>query len=690
MSQQKDQAVVALSINTIRTLSMDAVQKANSGHPGTPMSLAPVAYTLFQDVMRYDPAAPLWPGRDRFVLSAGHASMLLYSLLHLMRVPQLDERGQPTGEQAVSLDQIKNFRQLHSRTPGHPEFGHTTGVETTTGPLGQGLGNSVGMAIAARWLEKYFDRPGFELFGYNVYSICGDGCMMEGISHEAASLAGHLKLSNLCWLYDSNRITIEGHTTLAYSDDVAKRFAGYGWNVLQVENSEDRTSLKWALDSFRQTTDRPTLIVVKSIIGYGAPTKADTHSAHGEPLGDAEIVGAKKFFGWPENERFLVPEGVYDHFASSVGKRGRAARETWETKFAEYRQAFPDLAEQFTLMQNRELSRGWDKDLPTFPADPKGLATRDAGGKVLNALAKNLPWLIGGSADLAPSTKTLLTFDGAGHFEADNYGGRNFHFGIREHAMAAVCNGLMLSKLRAYGAGFLIFSDYARPSIRLAALMRLPFIHVFTHDSIGVGEDGPTHQPIEQLMALRAIPGMIVLRPGDANEVTEAWRVIAQFQHEPCCLALTRQALPTLDRTKYTPASGVSKGGYVLADAACGQPDVILIATGSELSLAVEAHEKLTADGIKSRVVSLPSWELFEKQSAAYRDSVLPPSVTARVTVEAGTTFGWERYTGLTGATIGMKSFGASAPFKDLYKHFGITVDAVVAAARQQLTKSNR
>jgi transketolase len=677
--------IANLSINTIRTLAMDAVQKAASGHPGTPMALAPVAYTLFQDVMRYDPDVPNWPNRDRFVLSAGHASMLIYSMLHLMGVKQLDKHGKPTGELAVTLDQIKNFRQLHSRTPGHPEFGLTSGIETTTGPLGQGLGNSVGMAIAARWLEQYFNRPGFEIFGYNVYSVCGDGCMMEGISHEAASLAGHLKLSNLCWLYDSNRITIEGHTELAYSDDAARRFEGYGWNVLRVDNAEDRESLKQAIATFQKTTDRPTFVVVKSIIGYGAPTKADTHTAHGEPLGDAEIAGAKKFFGWPETEKFLVPDGVCEHFKSGVGQRGRAAREAWDTKFAEYRTAHPDLANHFDLMQKRELPAGWDKDLPTYPTDPKGVATRDAGGKVLNALAKNVPWLIGGSADLAPSTKTLLTFDGAGHFEADNYAGRNFHYGVREHAMAAVVNGMALSKIRAYGAGFLIFSDYARPSIRLSALMEIPFIHVFTHDSIGVGEDGPTHQPIEQLATLRAIPGMTVIRPGDANEVTEAWRVIAQLQHEPVCLALTRQALPTLDRTKYAAASGVAKGAYILADAADKKPDVILIATGSELSLCVDAYEKLTAEGIKARVVSMPSWELFERQSAEYRNSVLPPTITARVSVEAASVFGWERYVGLTGKIIGMKTFGASAPFKDLYKHFGFTLEAVVAAAKEQL-----
>jgi transketolase len=688
MSQQQD--VAELCINTIRTLSMDAVQKANSGHPGTPMALAPVAYTLFQETLWYDPQAPLWPNRDRFVLSAGHASMLMYSMLHLLRVPQMEKHGRPTGEPAVTLDQIKNFRQLHSRTPGHPEYGLTTGIETTTGPLGQGLANSVGMAIASRWIEQHFNRPGHEIFGYDVFSICGDGCIMEGISHEAASLAGHLKLSNLCWIYDSNHITIEGKTSLAFSDDVSPRFLGYGWNVLFVADANDREALRRALSNFHETEDRPTLIVVTSHIGYGAPTKQGTHQAHGEPLGDAEITAAKKFYGWPENENFLVPGDVYEHFQAGIGKRGHEARVAWEAKFADYQRAFPDLADEFTRMQNRELPPGWDKDLPTFPADPKGLATRDAGGKVLNALAKNYPWLIGGSADLAPSTKTLLTFDGAGHFQAGSYGGRNFHWGVREHAMASVVNGLALSKVRAYGAGFLIFSDYARPSIRLAALMEIPFIHVFTHDSIGVGEDGPTHQPVEQLMSLRAIPGMIVLRPGDANEVTEAWRVIAQLQHEPACLALTRQALPTLDRTKYAAASGVAKGAYVLADAAGGQPDVILIATGSELSLAVDAHEKLTADGIKSRVVSMPSWELFEKQSLEYRNSVLPPSVAARVTVEAGTTFGWERHAGLTGAIIGMKSFGASAPFKDLYKHFGITVDAILAAARQQLKMNRR
>ncbi len=685
MSQPSDLATLA--INTIRTLSMDAVQKANSGHPGTPMALAPVAYTLWQEVLRFDPADPIWPNRDRFVLSAGHASMLLYSMLHLTGVKAVNGKYERLGELAVPLDDIIRFRQLDSRCPGHPEYRWTSGVETTTGPLGQGLANSVGMAIAERWMASYFNRPGFEMFNYNVYSVCGDGCLMEGVSAEAASLAGHLKLSNLCWIYDSNRITIEGKTSLAFSEDVGKRFEGYGWNVLRITDANDRAAFKTAIDTFQTTTDRPTFVIVESRIAFGAPTKEDHHSAHGEPLGDAEIAGTKKNYGWPEDAKFLVPDGVYEHFQQGIGQRGHAAREAWMKLFGEYSKQHPELADQLNRMQHRELPAGWDKDLPTFPADPKGLATRESSGKVLNALAKNYPWLIGGSADLAPSTKTLLTFDGTGHFQADNYGGRNFHFGVREHAMASIVNGMSLSKVRAYGAGFLIFCDYAKAAIRLAAIMEIPFIHVFTHDSIGVGEDGPTHQPVEQLASLRAIPGMIVLRPGDANEVTEAWRVVAQLKHEPACLIMTRQAVPTLDRTKYAAASGLAKGAYILADAADGKPDLILIGTGSEVALCVSTYETLTAEGSKVRVVSMPSWELFEHQPQSYRDSVLPPTVTARVAVEQASTFGWERYVGLTGSVIGMKTFGASAPLKDLLTKFGFTPDGVVSAARQQLAK---
>ncbi|MBM3968623.1 MAG: transketolase [Planctomycetes bacterium] len=686
MSQPSDLATLA--INTIRTLSMDAVQKANSGHPGTPMALAPVAYTIWQDELRFDPADPIWPNRDRFVLSVGHASMLLYSMLHLTGVKAVNRKYERLGELAVPLQDIIKFRQLDSRCPGHPEYRWTSGVETTTGPLGQGLANSVGMAISGKWMASHFNRPGFEMFNYNVYALCGDGCLMEGVSAEAASLAGHLKLSNLCWIYDSNRITIEGETDLAFTEDVGQRFQGYGWNVLHVSDANDLSALRAAIGSFQKTTERPTMIIVESRIGFGAPTKEGHHSAHGEPLGDAEIAGAKKKYGWPEDAKFLVPEGVYEHFQQGIGQRGRAAREAWMALYGEYSKQHPELADHLNKMQHRELPDGWDKDLPVFPADPKGLATRDSSGKVLNALAKNYPWLIGGSADLAPSTKTRLTFDGAGDFESDNYGGRNFHFGVREHAMASVVNGMALSKVRGYGSGFLIFSDYAKAAIRLAAIMEIPFIHVFTHDSIGVGEDGPTHQPVEQLASLRSIPGMVLIRPADANEVTEAWRVVAQLKHEPACLIMTRQAVPTLDRTKYAPASGLAKGAYILADAADGKPEVILIGTGSEVSLCVAAYEKLTAEGAKVRIVSMPSWELFEHQPQSYRDSVLPRSVTARVAVEQASTFGWERYVGLAGTVIGMKTFGASAPLKDLLTKFGFTPDGVVMAAKQQLAKN--
>lgn len=686
MSQPSDLATLA--INTIRTLSMDAVQKANSGHPGTPMALAPVAYTIWQDELRFDPADPIWPNRDRFVLSVGHASMLLYSMLHLTGVKAVNRKYERLGELAVPLQDIIKFRQLDSRCPGHPEYRWTSGVETTTGPLGQGLANSVGMAISGKWMASHFNRPGFEMFNYNVYALCGDGCLMEGVSAEAASLAGHLKLSNLCWIYDSNRITIEGETDLAFTEDVGQRFQGYGWNVLHVSDANDLSDLRAAIGSFQKTRERPTMIIVESRIGFGAPTKEGHHSAHGEPLGDAEIAGAKKKYGWPEDAKFLVPEGVYEHFQQGIGQRGRAAREAWMALYGEYSKQHPELADHLNKMQHRELPDGWDKDLPVFPADPKGLATRDSSGKVLNALAKNYPWLIGGSADLAPSTKTRLTFDGAGDFESDNYGGRNFHFGVREHAMASVVNGMALSKVRGYGSGFLIFSDYAKAAIRLAAIMEIPFIHVFTHDSIGVGEDGPTHQPVEQLASLRSIPGMVLIRPADANEVTEAWRVVAQLKHEPACLIMTRQAVPTLDRTKYAPASGLAKGAYILADAADGKPEVILIGTGSEVSLCVAAYEKLTAEGAKVRIVSMPSWELFEHQPQSYRDSVLPRSVTARVAVEQASTFGWERYVGLAGTVIGMKTFGASAPLKDLLTKFGFTPDGVVMAAKQQLAKN--
>jgi transketolase len=675
-----------LSINTIRTLSMDAVQKANSGHPGTPMAMAPVAYTLFQQFLRYDPQNPVWPNRDRFVLSIGHASMLLYSILHLTGVKQLDANDEPTDEPAVSLDEIKRFRQLNSKTPGHPEYHWTSGVETTTGPLGQGVANSVGMAIAGKWLAATYNRPEFELFNFDVYALTGDGCMMEGVSSEAASLAAHLKLSNLCWIYDSNRITIEGKTDLAFTEDVGARFAAYGWNVLEVADVNDLDALKKAIQGFKDENERPTFIVAHSHIGYGAPNKQDTHGAHGEPLGEDEITLTKKFYGW-EEEKFFVPDAVRQDFADGVGKRGADLHTEWVAKFNAYKEQYPELAEQCILMQKREVPEGWDTDLPEFPADPKGMAGREASGKVLNAIAKHVPWLIGGSADLAPSTKTLLTFEGAGHFQANNYAGRNFHFGVREHAMGSIVNGMSLTKIRAYGAGFLIFSDYARAALRLSAIMEIPTIHVFTHDSIGVGEDGPTHQPIEQVMSLRMIPGFMIIRPADANEVTEAWRVIMNLKHAPVALALTRQALPTFDRTKYAAASGVAKGAYVLADAEDGKPDVLLMASGSEVYLCIDAYEQLKADGIKARVVSFPCWELFEKQSQEYKDSVLPPEVNARVSVEQGVSFGWERYVGREGAKIGMTTFGASAPFSALQKHFKFTAEHIIEAAKQQVGK---
>ncbi len=684
MSGQAD--LDSLSINTIRTLSMDAVQKANSGHPGAPMGLAPVAYCLWQRFLRFDPEDPIWPNRDRFVLSAGHASMLLYSVLHLAGVKQVSERYEILDELAVSLDQIKNFRQLGSRTPGHPEYRHTSGVETTTGPLGQGAAVSVGMAIAGRWLAERFNRPGFEIFDYDVYALASDGCMMEGVSSEAASLAGHLKLSNLCWIYDNNKISIDGPTTLAFTENVAARFRAYGWHVVHVEDANDLAALGRAFEEFRVTDDRPTLIIVDSHIAFGAPNLQDSHDAHGSPLGEDEVRATKRVYGWPEDEHFLVPDGVREHFTAGVAARGRVLRDKWMERFAAYEEQHPELAEQVRLMQHRELPAGWDAEIPTFDADPKGLATRASSGKVLNAVAKRVAWLIGGSADLTPSTKTLLTFDeAAGDFGPGNYGPRNLRFGVREHAMGAILNGLAHCKLRPYGATFLVFSDYMRPPIRLAALMELPVIYVFTHDSIGVGEDGPTHQPVEQLAALRAIPGLVVIRPGDANEVAEAWRVLMQFHHEPAALSLSRQNLPTLDRSRFAAATGVCHGGYVLADSAGADPEVILMASGSELALCVEAYERLSADGLRVRLVSMPSMELFDRQGAEYRAGVLPPAVKARVAVEQAVAQGWEKYVGASGAVIGMDSFGASAPLKDVQRHFGFTPENVIAAAKTQI-----
>ena len=678
-----------LSINTIRTLSMDAVQQANSGHPGTPMALAPLAYCLWQRFLRYDPEDPIWPNRDRFVLSNGHASMLLYSLLHLAGVKAVDPNYETLGELAVKLDDIKRFRQLDSKCPGHPEYRLVSGVETTTGPLGQGVGNSVGMAISERWLASYFNKPGFEMFNYRVYAICGDGDMMEGVSSEAASLAGHLKLSNLCWLYDNNRITIEGKTDLAFSEDVATRFLGYGWNVARVGDANDLDLIQKEIEISLATTDRPTLIIVDSHIAYGSPHKQDTKEAHGEALGEEEVRLTKRAYGWPEDAKFLIPDGVKENFAEGIGKRGRELRSAWDTLFERYKKEQPVLADQLHRMQRRLLPDGWDKDLPTFPADAKGLATRESSSKVQNQLAKNVPWLIGGSADLAPSTKTLIS--GGGDFEAGNYSGRNFHFGIREHAMCSILNGMSLSKIRAYGSGFLIFSDYSRPPMRLAALMEIPVIYIFTHDSIGLGEDGPTHQPVEQLASLRAMPGFIVIRPADANEVTESWKVVMQLRHEPAALVLTRQAIPTFDRTKYAASSGVAKGAYILADPPGGaKPNLILMGTGSEVSICLAVYEQLTGQGEKVRVVSMPSWELFENQKPEYRESVLPSDVTARIAVEQGSTLGWSQYVGHAGKVIGMKTFGASAPLKELLKHFGFTPDAVLAAARELLGQQKR
>ena len=677
-----------LCVNTIRTLSIDAVQQAKSGHPGTPMALAPLVYTIWNRLLRFDPEHPIWPNRDRFVLSNGHASMLLWSTLHLTGVQTVNANYETLGQDSVSLDDIRRFRQLDSKAPGHPEYHWVSGVETTTGPLGQGVATSVGMAIAQKWLADHYNRPGYEIFDYNIYAVCGDGCLMEGVASEAGSLAGHLGLDNLCWIYDNNHITIEGNTRLAFTEDVAGRFLAYGWNVLRVGDANDLDRIEQALEVFCKTKGRPTFIVLDSHIGYGSPHKQDTAAAHGEPLGDDEVRLCKRAYNWPEEAQFYVPDGVYEHFKAGIGKRGAEARRAWIDKFESYRAQFPDLALEIELMQRRELPAGWDRNLPVFPADPKGVAGRDASGKILNVLAQNIPWFLGGSADLGPSNKTLLTFEGAGDFQSDTPGGKNLHFGIREHAMAAIVNGLSLSKLRPYGASFFIFSDYARPSMRLAALMELPSLFIFTHDAMGDGEDGPTHQPIEHLASLRAIPGLVTLRPGDANEVVEVYRSVMQQPHQPAVLVLSRQPLPTLDRKKYASASGVAHGAYILGDAPGGDAEVVIIASGSEVSLAVEAHEKLLAEGIRSRVVSMPSWELFEQQPRAYRESVLPASVTARVAVEQASTFGWERYVGTSGRVVGMNTFGASAPLKELQRKFGFEPSHVVAIAKEQIAAS--
>jgi len=683
----RERSIDELCIDTIRTLSIDAVQQANSGHPGTPMAMAPVVYTLWQNLLRFDPDDPIWPNRDRFVLSAGHASMLLYAMLYLTDVKAINAKYENLEKPSVTLDDIKRFRQLGSKCPGHPEYRLTSGVETTTGPLGQGCGNSVGMALAGRWLALHFNRPGFTMFDYDVYVICGDGDMMEGVSNEAASLAGHQMLGNLCWIYDSNRVTIEGHTDIAFSDDVAARFLAYGWNVTRVGDANDTERLAQALKRFQNTKDVPTLIIVESHIGYGAPHKHDTSVAHGEPLGEQEIRLTKRSYGWPEDAKFFVPDGVKEHFRDGIRRRGKQLRDDWFSLLKSYSSVHPDLADQIERMSKRKLPDGWDAELPAFPPDPKGLASRNSSGKVLNAIARHYPWLIGGSADLAPSTKTRLTFEGAGDMESDNPGGRNLHFGIREHGMGAILNGLALSKIRAYGSSFLTFSDYMKPPIRLSALMEIPVIYVFTHDSIGVGYDGPTHQPIEQLIALRSIPGLLTLRPADANEVAEAWRVIIELKHQPACLILTRQPIPTFDRTRYGPASGVRRGAYILADATSEKPKVILIGTGSEVALCIDAYEQLRQEGVPARVISMPSWELFEQQDQSYRDFILPPEIRARVSVEMGSVIGWDRYVGEMGAKVGMHTFGRSAPLKDLLMKYGFTPDRVLAAAKEQIAR---
>ncbi len=676
-----------LCVNTMRTLAIDAIQKANSGHPGTPMGMSPTVYCLWQRLLRFDPEDPIWMNRDRFVLSAGHASTLLYTILHLAKVKAVDPDYEILGRPSVTLDDLKSFRQFGSRCAGHPEYRWTSGVETTTGPLGQGVATSVGMAIAEKWLAARYNRPGFELFGYRVYALCGDGCMMEGVASEAASVAGHLKLDNLCWIYDNNHITIEGKTDITFTEDVAGRFLAYGWNVLRVGDANDLDRIENALRTAAATKGRPSFVIVDSHIGYGSPHLQDTSAVHGEPLGEEEIKLTKQAYGWPPDAKFLVPGGVYEHLQSGIGRRGREAREQWEEEFAEYRKQFPELAAEIDQIQKRELRENWSKDIPVFPPDKKGIPGREASAKVLNAIAPNLPWIVGGSADLSPSTKTRLTFPSAGDFQAENPAGRNLHFGIREHSMSAILNGLALSKLRPFGSGYLVFSDFARAAIRLSALMEIPVTHIFTHDSIGVGEDGPTHQPIEHLISLRAIPNLVVMRPCDANEVAEAWRVILTMPRQPVALILSRQALPTFDRKQFASASGLAQGAYVLADAEGGNPDVLLMATGSEVSLCVEAYEELTRQGIRARVVSMPSWELFERQSEEYRRTVLPPAVKARVAVEQASTFGWCRYVGIDGAILGMKTFGASAPLKVLQKEFGFSTDHVVEAAKAQLAQ---
>jgi transketolase len=680
-----DDQLDQLAINTIRTLSIDAIEQAKSGHPGAPMALAPLVYEIWNRVMNFDPKDPIWPNRDRFVLSNGHASMLLWSILHLTGVQTVNADYEHLGQPSVTMDAIRHFRQLDSKAPGHPEYHWVSGVETTTGPLGQGIATSVGMAIARKFLGARYNRPGFDIFDYNIYAICGDGCLMEGVGSEAASLAGHLQLDDLCWIYDNNHITLDGPTSLSFSEDVAARFMGYHWNVLRVGDANDLKLIGNALAVFRATKGRPTLIILDSHIGYGSPHRVDTSAAHGEPLGDEEVKLTKRAYGWPEDAKFLVPDGVYQHFDAGIGQRGAEARSRWEAQFAAYRAEYPALGTEIEQMQRRELPEAWDRNLPSFSPDPKGIAGRDASGQVLNVLAQNIPWFLGGSADLGSSNRTALKFDGAGSFEAGTPGGRNLYFGVREHAMAAIVNGMSLSKLRAFGSTFFIFSDYARPAMRLSALMEIPTIMIFTHDAMGDGEDGPTHQPVEQLISLRAVPGLMVLRPADANEVVEAYRVVMQLRHQPAVIVLSRQPLPTFDRNKYASAAGVARGAYVMADAPDGSPDIILIATGSEVALAIDARETLLNQGIPARVVSMPSWDLFEHQPASYRDSVLPPKVTARIAIEQAAALGWERYVGGAGKVIAMKSFGQSAPLKELLQKFGFEPERIVDAAREML-----
>ena len=680
-------AIDQLTIDTIRTLTLDAIEAAASGHPGTPLAMAPVGYTLWSRFLRYDPQRPDWPNRDRFVLSVGHASMLLYSLLHLSGVREVDSDGRDSGRPAVSLDDIRQFRQLDSRTPGHPEYGVTTGVEVTTGPLGQGCANAVGMAIAGRWLAAHFNREDGVLFDYDVYALCSDGDMMEGVASEAASLAGHLGLANLCWVYDNNGITIEGGTALAFSESVPERFRAYGWRVLHVADANDLDAVAQAFETFGGTKDAPTLIVVDSVIGWGSPV-AGTAKAHSDPLGAEGVRETKRAYGWPEDSRFLVPPGVADHFRAELARRSTPLLEAWDRMLDRYRADHPDLARQLDDMLRHRLPSGWDAEIPDFAADATGIASRDAGGKVLNAIAPKLPGVVGGAADLAPSTKTKLT-SGEGDLEADNEAGRNMHFGIREHAMGAIANGMAVSYLRPFTATFLVFSDYMRPPIRLAAIMQVPTIFVFSHDSIGVGEDGPTHQPIEHLAALRAIPGLNVIRPADANEAAEAWRV-AIAAKLPSCIILSRQKLPTIDRARYAPAAGLARGAYVLADSIGGDPQLLLLASGSEVSLALEAHERLAAEGVRSRVVSMPCWGLFEQQPRSYRESVLPPSVSVRVAVEQASSLGWDRYVGPSGQTLAMSSFGASAPFAKLQQKYGFTVANLLKVARSVLVEESR